>query len=296
MAYCVKCGVELNKGLKACPLCDTEVILPETFEDEETSAFSDRVPRRSRSARNVAPSKSFVFLATFIMLVPLLVTLIIDFSTNRSITWSFYPVTSLLLLWVLLSYPSFFRKYTLFQVFTVDVFAVSIFLLALDMYSGEFPEWAHFASLSLLLIWVYVAGIQMYTKSKKLFLGVLICFIGSAAFLWAMDYFTYTSKWFLPLALPLLALVSAASILAGLIVYKVINKKIRKLFALGMSSLILTIFLFAVNLIIDLYLYGKLVLSWSPILASFLIPATLFFLIVNKAPELKAYLIKKFHL
>lgn len=28
MSYCVNCGVELEKGCPACPLCDTPVINP----------------------------------------------------------------------------------------------------------------------------------------------------------------------------------------------------------------------------------------------------------------------------
>ena len=35
MSYCVNCGVELEKGLPLCPLCDTPVINPKEPKDED---------------------------------------------------------------------------------------------------------------------------------------------------------------------------------------------------------------------------------------------------------------------
>lgn len=32
MSYCVNCGVELDKNLQACPLCNTPVINPKELE------------------------------------------------------------------------------------------------------------------------------------------------------------------------------------------------------------------------------------------------------------------------
>ena len=296
MAFCVRCGVELDKGIKSCPLCDTEVLVPdEQGEGVESTHFSSRIPRRTRIRSSMMPSKGFIFLATFIILIPILVTFMIDFSANRTITWSFYPITALALIWILISYPSFFKGYTIFQVLTVDVLAISVFLLSLDMYSGPFPQWAHYAALSLLLIWVYAAGLKIF-KSTKTIPAVLVWILGTGLFLWAMDVFTKKRSWFLPLALPLLGVVAATGILVFLIIQKLREKSIKRLFASGMSALILTLFIIGVNIIVDLYVFGGLKFSWSLILAAALIPLVLFFLILNKAPELKTYLAKKFHL
>ncbi|NLZ72616.1 MAG: hypothetical protein GX905_02195 [Bacteroidales bacterium] len=295
MAYCVACGVELDKGLKVCPLCDTEVLLTDEQNDEqEKTAFSRRTPRIRRPRRNMEFSKAFVFLVSFILLIPLLVTLIVDLSINKTITWSFYPITSLILAWILLTYPSFFRGYSLFQVFTVDIFAISIFLLSLDKYSAPFPQWAHYAAISLDLIWLFVAA-YVFVRNKNIILTFLIWIFGMAAYLWGMNQFT-NGDWFLPLGIPLLLLVSAAAILEVLIIKKLQAKKVKRLFTLGMSALIFTIFIISVNVIVDIYIFGKLNFTWSLITAAVLIPIVLFLLIVNRAPELKAYLIKKFHI
>lgn len=294
MAYCVRCGVKLDKGLRACPLCDTEVVLlDEGIDENERAAFSSRVPRIRRPKFSMEFSKSFVFLVTFILLIPLLVTFIVDFSMNKTITWSFYPITSLILVWVLLTYPSFIKGYSLFQVFTVDVLAISIFLLSLDRYSTPFPQWAHYAAISLLLIWAYVAG-YVFVKNKSIILAFLIWMFAMLAYLWTMNVFT-EGRWFLPLAAPLVLLVFAAAFLITIILRRLQAKKVKRLFATGMSALILTILIITVNFIVDIYVFGKINFTWSLIMAAVLVPIVLFLLIVNRAPELKAYLTKKFH-
>ena len=106
--------------------------------EEGMRPFSERIPRDVRPRVNLAPSRAFVILVTFIILVPLLITLIIDFSTNRTITWSFYPVTSLVLLWILIAYPSLLKGHTTFQVITMDILSIAVFLMSLDLYSSLF--------------------------------------------------------------------------------------------------------------------------------------------------------------
>ncbi|NLB78027.1 MAG: hypothetical protein GX796_04040, partial [Clostridiaceae bacterium] len=199
MAYCVRCGVELQKGLESCPLCDTEVLLPDEKDTEDGMVpFSERIPRNIRPRVNLAPSRSFIYLATFILLVPLLVTLIIDYTANRTITWSFYPITSLALLWILIAYPSLLKGHTTFQVITMDILSMAVFLMSLDLYSGSFPEWSQYPALSLLLVWVYTAIPFLFTW-KKIYLIVTCWFLGTAGFLFAIDILTGEKDWFFPL-------------------------------------------------------------------------------------------------
>lgn len=294
MAYCIRCGVELQKAVKACPLCDTEVLFPDEQDiGDGTALFSDRVPRNVRPKRNLEPSRGFVFLATFILLVPLLVTLIIDVSANKTITWSFYPITSLVLLWILIAYPSFLKGHTFFQVITVDALAIAVFLLSLDLYSGAFPQWSQYPALSLLLVWVYAAGPFIF-KWKRIYFVVLFWLLGTAGYLFAIDILTGGRDWFLTLGLPILGLVAIMGTSLGALIAK--RSKGQRLFTIGVSMFILAMFLMGVDLIVNLYVYAKYYFSWSLILAAILFPSAIFVLIVNKNSELKAYLIKKFHI
>lgn len=292
MAYCVRCGVELQKGLKACPLCKTEVILPEEQDSSEMAKlFSDRMPRRVRPRIDLALSKSFLFLATFIILLPILVTLFIDITVNRKITWSFYPVTSLALLWIFIVYPSMLKGHTVFQVITMDMFSIAVFLMSLDLYSGTFPEWSHYPALSLLLLWVYLAGPMLFSW-RKIYFVLGLWFLGTAGFLLAIDLLTGGRDWFLPLGLPIIAVLSVAGFifaaLRGLF-------RSRPLLAIGITMLVAVLVIMAIDTVVNLYV-DRLNLTWSPILAAVLVPTAVFLFIVNGNEDLKAYLTKKFHL
>ena len=46
--YCVRCGVRLQEGVKACPLCGTPVWCLETGEGAPVATYSDRYPVMSR--------------------------------------------------------------------------------------------------------------------------------------------------------------------------------------------------------------------------------------------------------
>jgi hypothetical protein len=68
MAYCVKCGVELERNLTACPLCNTPVYYREEA-DEEYRPYPDRSQRIRPRHVNLVPSKAFVYLMTFIIVI-----------------------------------------------------------------------------------------------------------------------------------------------------------------------------------------------------------------------------------
>lgn len=292
MAYCVRCGVELQKGLKYCPLCNTEVILPDDECIEEgMRPFSDRIPRNVRPRVNLTHSRAFVILATFIILVPLLITLIIDFTANSTITWSFYPITSLALLWILIAYPSLLKGHTPFQVITMDILSIAVFLLSLDLYSGSFPQWSQYPALALLLLWVYIAGPMLFSW-KRIYLVIVLWFLGTAGFLLAIDLLTGGRNWFIQLALPIIAVLTFAGI-AGAVMRSLFKSK--PLLAAGITMIITVLVLMSIDAIVNLYV-AKPGLTWSPILGAVIVPTAVFLFIVNGNDDLKAYLIKKFHL
>ncbi len=293
MPYCVRCGVELQKDYKACPLCQTEVILPS---DEEPGqgiiSFPDHMPRRSRPTLNLVPSHAFMVLMTFLIVVPILVTFFIDFTNNRGVTWSFYPMASLALLWVLIVYPAKLRGHTLLQVITIDFFAIILFLISMDLYSGPFPEWAQYPVLSLTLIWIYLASLMIFTWHNPLPI-IGLWFSGTCGFLIVMDKMTGGADWFLPLALPILLMAALIGVL-GIVLAKIARKK--PLLSAGLSLFAVAIFITGIDGVVNHYLGQYFDLTWSPILLAVLIPTAIFLIVVDGNPDLKAYLNKKFHL
>lgn len=291
MPYCVRCGVELQKNMKACPLCHTEVVLPGDMDPPEgIRAFPDRMPPKRRPAVNLVPSRSFLFLVTFILVVPLLVTLIIDLTVNHGVTWSFYPMASLALLWILIAYPALLRKPSFLQILSMDIGAVMLFLVSMDLYSGPFPQWSLYPVFSLALVWVYAAAPLMFTWKR---LGWILgfWFLGTAGFLYAMDWITGGTPWFFALGLPILCTVALVGII-GVLLKKLAHKP---LLAAGLFLAAFSLGLVVIDGVVRLYSTGQLSLTWSPILLAIFFPTAGFLFLVHKNPELKAYLTRKFH-
>ncbi|MCX7774344.1 MAG: hypothetical protein N2376_14675 [Clostridia bacterium] len=291
MPYCVRCGVELQKDSKACPLCQTEVILPPEHDAGGTvSAYPDYMPRRRRPTLNLVPSRGFLFLVTFLLVLPMVVTFIIDFKSTGTLTWSFYPIASLALLWILIAYPALLKGNTVLLVLTVDIFAILLFLISMDLYSGAFMEWAQYPALSLFLIWIYAAAPLIFTWNRPIPV-VVIWFLGTAGYLAAMNTLT-GGDWFLPLALPIISLLASMALIAVIIAKAA---KSKPLLISGMSMLFAVIFFTGADVIINLYLLHHFDLTWSPITSAVLIPTAIFLIMINNNSELRLYLQKKFH-
>ncbi|HEY8500152.1 MAG TPA: DUF6320 domain-containing protein, partial [Clostridia bacterium] len=185
MAYCVKCGVELERNLTACPLCNTPVYYMEETE-EEYQRYPERSQRTGSRQVNLVPSKAFVYLMTFIIVIPIVVCLMIDFKSNRTVTWSFYPIASLLLLWILMAYPALMKRYSFIKVITIDVYSITLFLISLDIYSGGNLYWSVFPVASLLLVWVWFLLGYLFGKKNKYFMFI-IAYISTGLYLYLIE-------------------------------------------------------------------------------------------------------------
>ena len=278
-------------------MCSTEVVLQVEEEFEEGSQlFPDHLPHSSSHNMgrtfNIAPSRALLSLVTFIIIVPILVTFIIDYTHTHSITWSFYPMTSLTLLWVLFAYPAILKRHTVFQIITSDFFAVIVFLISLDLYSGPFPEWSLYPAVSLLLVWVYISA-PLVLKWKYPVLVIGMWFLGTATFLYAIDIMTKGEDWFFLLGLPIVAVIGIVAALLAIILKCFSNKPF---FIAGMSAFFAAFSLVIIDGVVNLYLSRLFCLTWSPILVSVLFPTAVFLVVINYNQDLKAYLSKKFHL
>lgn len=122
--YCIKCGVELADSEKKCPLCGTIVYHPEIKQPESHGTFP----------QFEAPKEEFrhdgiIFILSFLFAVPMFLTLICDFSLHHAITWSGYAVNSLMLAYIVIVLPLWFRTPDAVVCVSIDYVGVSLFLL-----------------------------------------------------------------------------------------------------------------------------------------------------------------------
>ena len=102
--YCVKCGVELQRGVTSCPLCGLPVYHPELQEEPEPRPY----PRPA--GEETVSRGGLLFLVTFAFLLPLAVCLLTDLLTAGAVTWSGYAAFGLLTAYVAVCLPLWFRR------------------------------------------------------------------------------------------------------------------------------------------------------------------------------------------
>lgn len=289
MAYCVKCGVELAQDLTSCPLCNTPVYLPEDMESGAQKRYPERVQRAQPKHVNLVPSKAFLYLMTFIVIIPIIICLMIDLRWHSGISWSFYPAASLLLIWVLIAYPALMKRYSFIKVITIDIYAVILFLVSLDLYSGDFLSWSLYPVASLLLIWVYFLLAFLFGRRNPVFI-VIIGYISTALFLYLIEQAT-KSVWFFELALPVLTLLC---VLATLVVF--LSRFIRGAGLLGIIFSALGLLCIGTEFFVNRFAFGEVSLFWSLIVSAVFFPLAIFLFFVQNNEEFRVYLQKKFHL
>ena len=295
MPYCVKCGVELAEPSKECPLCHTPVLLPELWETEAetdgtSTAWPDHVPAQRRHRPNLVPPKPVVLLATFVLLIPFLVTLFVDLNANGRVTWSFYPMASLALLWLMVAYPALLRRHTLSVAFTVDMMATALFLVSLDQYADRAIDWAWYPAAALVMVWL--CGMLPVWLGRFPLLVAGGWFATLSFFLWGIEQLTGSGPWFLPLALPLTGLVTVCG-LGCFLAFRFLRARI---VASAVTVFLATALVFVADGLTQRFVTGRFLPVWSPIVVAVGVPLGALLLAVHHSPELRAFLQKKFHL
>ena len=104
--YCVRCGVKLAESEKVCPLCGTAVYHPDVEQGAGTPLFPTEKGHPPQKKRSFL----LQYIVTFLILLPAVLVVECDLQFNRGITWSGYVVGGLVLAYVAVGLPLWFRK------------------------------------------------------------------------------------------------------------------------------------------------------------------------------------------
>ena len=127
--YCIKCGVELADSEKVCPLCGTRVFHPDLpCGQGETPYPPDHRPRAEEVSR-----AGVLFVLTVLFLLPAVVSVLCDWRLSGGIVWSGYVVGGLLLLYVTVVLPLWFKRPNPVIFVPVDFAAIGVYLLYIDL-------------------------------------------------------------------------------------------------------------------------------------------------------------------
>ena len=127
--YCIKCGVKLADSEKKCPLCGTVVFHPELDLPEGERLYpADRYPQQPQ-----VNGRSALIVLTTLFLLPLLITFLVDMQINRGVTWSGFVMGALVLSYVILVLPLWFRRPNPVVFVPIDFAAVGLYLLYISI-------------------------------------------------------------------------------------------------------------------------------------------------------------------
>lgn len=126
MPYCSRCGVEVDDLVLQCPLCKTEIqhfnkppVIPENFPDDNIKANINFIPFDKKK-------KIIWSISSFLIATSLFIIFAVNFFLDRTITWAWIPLFSILLMWILIASVYYFYK-------TIFLFLLSIFI-AISVY------------------------------------------------------------------------------------------------------------------------------------------------------------------
>lgn len=160
--YCVKCGVRLREGVKACPLCDTPVWCPGAGEDAPAATYSERYPVESRQKRLTVMAS-----LTVGMLAAMVACLSIALNTTGRLSWAFYVLVGAAAFYCMFLLPLWFRRPHPMIFVPVAFFSLCLLLFSLCAYTGGRWFWTFAFPLTALLAALTIGAVALYRYVKK---------------------------------------------------------------------------------------------------------------------------------
>lgn len=181
MAYCVNCGVELEKSQANCPLCGVEAVNPkEPYDPTLPKPYSARMARiQERMERRFVG-----WILTIVLVVVAVVCVMANLMYDGAVTWSIYVLSCAALVWVIVLLPLVYPGLHPVLMVLLDVCALLAFLYGVNLADRSsdwymtlaLPQVLLYGVLALLdiMLWrsAYVHGWQRY--------GVVVMSVGIA--------------------------------------------------------------------------------------------------------------------
>lgn len=222
--YCIKCGVKLASSEEKCPLCGTVPYHPDIPREPVKPLY----PQGRYPAETVKP-KVLQGALLICYLLPMVITMLVDHQVNGEITWSGYVLGSLVLSYVVIFLPMWFRKPNPVIFVPCDFAAVILFLLYIDLVTpgSWFLSFAFPVTGGVGLIVTAVVALMRYVRRGKLYiLGGALMALGAFMLLVefllviTFDHYSFVGWSLYPL--------TALMVLGGLLIYLAINHSARE--------------------------------------------------------------------
>lgn len=181
MPYCSRCGVEVELDKTHCPLCNSLIEESDENSIEKMKKYPEEdqipAPEKIRTEKQTRIRRWEILSVT--LLIPLLITLFTDLIVNKSVSWSLYPISSLILVWIIISIPLLLPK-KLAIILIGETFPYFLYLLVIDFIDNGQINW--YTRLGLPIISVIVTTVLaiiigiIFVKNKGVNVAAFILF------------------------------------------------------------------------------------------------------------------------
>ncbi|PFX73175.1 small multidrug resistance protein [Bacillus cereus] len=167
MAYCPKCGIQVERDKIPCPLCFTYI--PKVSSDEQL--LKENVfPHYYSMYENVRDNvlKLIFRIFSVVALLALFIPTLINFILAKTLTWSLYSSSSVISLWIVIYV---FSKNVKRKALILNITTICL-LLALDM-ADKHINWSVTVAIPIFLMCVTLIWLNrmFYKKNKKRWLA-----------------------------------------------------------------------------------------------------------------------------
>lgn len=165
--YCIKCGVELADSEKSCPLCNTLVFHPQLPVPDGEKPY----PTELQPPQQVSPL-GVQFIMTMLFVAGLVIPTLCDLQIHHAVTWSGYVMGAVLLTYVCLMLPAWFRRPNPVIFVPAAFTALELYLLYISIATdgGWFLSFAFPVVGAFGLITTAVVTLTRYIRKGRLFI------------------------------------------------------------------------------------------------------------------------------
>ena len=172
--YCIKCGVELGDSEEKCPLCGLIPYHPELSKNRKVKnkPYPDTIAKPQRSFKRV----SVMLMVSWLTAILLLTLMLVDYSLNHDMMWSKYVMISIVLFYILVFLPQWFKRPNSVVFVSIDMIAITGFLALICL----FVKGSWFLTFALpMMIFATVISVGVVTLIKYVRKGYLYIAGGS---------------------------------------------------------------------------------------------------------------------
>lgn len=157
MSYCVNCGVELEKTIKQCPLCGTEVKNP----NQPVDTISPKPYPANRANLNPTDRKETALLISLILVSPSIACAIMNFLIFGTGTWSLHVIGICTILWTIIVPPLLFRKMPKLLGIVLDAAVILAYIYIFVIQLGDTTGWYREIAVPIVVLLAFLMLILM---------------------------------------------------------------------------------------------------------------------------------------